>query len=210
MSKRLNDLQVRILKVLAPAEVEWTLTGGAALAGFYLGHRATEDLDLFFHGRAALDEAPAVLEGLLREAGLSVETLTRAPSFLRLAVRDDAARVVVDLVAEPVPFIEAPIVVDGTRLDTPHEILVNKLCALVSRSELRDLEDVRALVAAGGDLDRALGDAPKKDGGFSPMTLAWLLEQVNLQRAVALGFDEHQLDDFRKALLNHLAPEQRH
>ena len=35
-------------------------------------------------------------------------------------------------------------------VDTKHEILVNKLCALLHRSELRDLMDIAALVAAGG------------------------------------------------------------
>jgi hypothetical protein len=63
-------------------------------------------------------------------------------------------------------------------VDQPHEILVTKLCALLGRSELRDLEDVRALLDAEGDLARALADAPRKEAGFSPVTLAWVLEQL--------------------------------
>lgn len=34
------------------------------------------------------------------------------------------------------------------------------------------------LLAAGGDFDRALSDAPRKDGGFSPLTLAWVLKDM--------------------------------
>ena len=89
----------------------------------------------------------------------------------------------------------------GLRIDAAADILVNKLCALVSRSELRDLEDVRALVASGLDLDRALDQAPSKDGGFSPMTLAWLLPQLDLARAAELGLDPVRLESFRERLL---------
>lgn len=73
------------------------------------------------------------------------------------------------------------------RVDAPNEILVNKLCTLLGRAEFRDLVDVRALLAAGGDLARALGDAPRKDGGFSPLTLAWVLRGLPVS---AMGEEE--------------------
>jgi hypothetical protein len=89
-------------------------------------------------------------------------------------------------------------------VDQPHEILVTKLCALLSRSELRDLEDVRALLDAGGDLARALADAPRKEAGFSPVTLAWVLEQLPITamgRALGRAADEISgLEAFRQEL----------
>jgi hypothetical protein len=98
--------------------------------------------------------------------------------------------VIVDLVAEPVPQIEPAqwIELQGVRIlvDTAHEVLVNKLCALVHRSELRDLIDIDALLEAGGDLDRALSDAPAKDGGFSALTLGWTLKSWKIAQ-VARG-----------------------
>lgn len=91
---------------------------------------------------------------------------------------------------------------------TPHELLVNKLCALLSRSELRDLDDVRALLAAGGDLARAVTDAPKKDLGFSPLTLAWALRSFDVQRlANAAAWEEAKvaaLASFRDELIERL------
>ena len=118
---------------------------------------------------------------------------------------------VIDLVAEPVPTIEEPVerpLGDVTiRVDTEHEILVNKLCALVQRSELRDLS-VHALLTSGGDLTRALEDAPEKDGGFSPLTLAWLLKELSIEPVGrAEGWPPDQvaaLEEFRDSLLERL------
>jgi hypothetical protein len=69
------------------------------------------------------------------------------------------------------------------------------------------LVDARALVAIGVDLDRAIRDVSRKDGGFSPMTLAWVIGQLDLSRAKALGFDRVALAEFRDELLRRLAAE---
>ena len=93
-------------------------------------------------------------------------------------------------------------------VDTPHEILVNKLCALLGRSELRDLEDVRVLLESGGDLERALADAPLKDGGFSPLTLAWVLRGFHPRAlAPAVGMSQEAaetLERFKEGLVQQL------
>lgn len=117
-----------------------------------------------------------------------------------------------DLVAESVPAIETPATVrvgaSSITVDTPHEILVGKLCALLGRSEIRDLQDVAALLDAGGDLDRALADAPRKDAGFSALTLAWVLKQLDLAAlAGAAGVTPEaveRLAAFRDRLAAHL------
>ncbi len=49
-------------------------------------------------------------------------------------------------------------------VESPQEILTNKLTTLLSRSEPRDLFDVRALLQTDLDLERACGDAHQKDG----------------------------------------------
>jgi hypothetical protein len=55
----------------------------------------------------------------------------------------------------------------------------------LSRSELRDLVDVRALIESGGDLIRALRDCPGQDAGFSPLTFAWCAQGLPLRRVAA-------------------------
>lgn len=200
----LDEIQRRVLAVLAETSVPWRLTGGAALVGYHLHHRTTHDLDLFL-AAPAFDQEPRRLTSCLSQAGFSVTPRQQSPGFVRLDIGLGSDSVLVDLVAEPIATIEPPVMLPpGIWVDTPHEILVNKLTALLSRSELRDLEDTRQLVAAGGDLERALADAPRKDGSFSPSTLAWVLEQAPLGRASDLGFDEEALRRFRDVLVEQL------
>jgi hypothetical protein len=191
---RLTELQQRALVALAGMHPEWTLTGGGALAGAHLGHRTTRDLDLFWHGADALADLPAEVERRLKANGLRVDVLQTAPAFRQLRVSDELTAIVIDLVADRVATIESPAraEIGGVYIlvDTPHEILVNKLCALLGRAEGRDLVDVRELLRSGLDLDRALLDAPKKDAGFSPLTFSWVLRQPTIAFALdAAGFD---------------------
>jgi hypothetical protein len=215
----LTPLQWRILRVLAALRPDWTLTGGAAL-GIHLAHRETRDVDLFFRTLRQLADLPREAEALLADDGLAVARIQTAPAFQRFRVEDGDSSCLVDLVADPVQPVTQPEWAEvGTariQVDSLHEILVNKLCALLSRSELRDLVDIRAILAAGGDLERAMTDAPKKDGGFSPLVVAWLLRDwptAALARSAGWGVEEAaSLEAFHADLLNRIvraaAPEQ--
>ena len=143
---------------------------------------------------------------------MSVTPIQTTPSFVRLRVGDDHSVVVVHLISEPPDAIEAA---ETHRLgradilvDSPRSILAEKLWALVERSELRDLSDVDALIRSGESLEIAIADAPRRDSGFSPLTLAWLLEDFDvIERAKAAGLDDNQaidLEAFRQNLIDRL------
>lgn len=209
---KLSDLQERVLVAVAGIEPPWTLSGGAALAGFHTAHRETRDLDLFWQRSRELGDATRTVLRRLEDAGFEVAALDTRASFSRLNVRDGVATVTVDLIADPVPLAEPPrtVIVGGAAflVDTPHQILVNKLCALLNRSELRDIEDIKALLDAGGDLTRALDDCPRQDGGFSPMTLSWSMRALPIERlAASSGWSTERIDAlcrFRDALLDRI------
>jgi hypothetical protein len=209
----LSPLQTRVVKVVAAVEPHGALTGGAALIGFYLRHRHTRDLDFFWHGCRELGDVSRLVDARLFDDSLAAEVVQTSSSFRRLRVSDGADTVIVDLVADPTETIETPrsCEFEGRVIlvDSPHEILVNKLCALLGRVELRDLQDVRALLTADGDLVRAVADAPRKDAGFSALTLAWVLKGMKvpvLARVAGLGPpDADQLAAFQTELVNRLA-----
>lgn len=201
----LTALQERVLADLAGMTPAWTLFGGGALIGFYLGHRTTRDLDLAFRGRSGLDEIPREVEARLARGGLVVEHIQTAVSFARLRVNDERESIELDLVADPTVPVEPPHEPrPGVLVDTARDLLAQKLRALLSRTELRDLEDVGALLDAGGELARGLTDAATRDAGFSPPTLAWLLQAFPLERAAEEDRDPRRLAEIRDRLLRAL------
>lgn len=214
MIGNLSPLQIEILQVLAEIKPPWTLTGGAALVGFHLKHRLTKDLDLFWHQQDKLDTLPSFVTSLLQQKGWDVEILQTSAAFCRIRVCNDAEVVLVDLVAEPVASLEEVELVSigpsKIRIDSYYEILVNKFCALLSRSELRDLQDAYELLkrSDGYTLEHILKDAAKKDAGFSPLVLAWTLRDFPIAAiAKSMSWSEEQileLSTFRDTLIQQL------
>ena len=209
---KLDELQKRVLESLAAVRPPFILGGGGALVGVHLAHRKTRDLDLFWRDQAQLGDIPAAIEARLREDGLTVFPLQRSPLFVQLRVTDASSTVVVDLISEPTSSLEPPWLCQIGRsevlVDTPHAILAEKLCALLERSELRDLVDIEALVRSGQDLNSALADAPRRDSGFSPLTLAWVLREWDVRKiANSAGLPEadgERLEVFRQSLVDQL------
>ena len=172
---RLSSLQRAVLEAFFRRERGFFLSGGGALAGFYLGHRETHDLDLFTV-EPILDRGASALREVADELGGTVERLRTSPDFQRWLVRRGEEGVVVDLVREHVPQLHGTKRNIGAVLvDPPEEILANKLCALLSRAEIRDLVDVMALERAGYRMEAAIAGANRKDGGLTPAQLGWVL-----------------------------------
>ncbi|HEY0483260.1 MAG TPA: nucleotidyl transferase AbiEii/AbiGii toxin family protein [Kofleriaceae bacterium] len=103
---KLSALQQQILIALANLRPTWTLTGGAALAGFHTQHRETRDLDLFFHHQRELGSIVADATEALRYVGLAVIPVRSSTTFAQLDVRLENESTIVDLVADPTPVAE--------------------------------------------------------------------------------------------------------
>lgn len=204
---RLSRLQADLLTAFFQQESRFFLTGGGALVGFYLGHRETEDLDLFCSDGAALEGGVRALELAAAECGATLSMKQRYPELRRLLAERGEERCLVDLVIDRAPAIEPDKATVGLiRVDTLREIAANKICALVGRAEIKDLVDLKALLMAGADLEQATVDAETKDGGADPATLAWLLAELSIIPTARLpaGVSAKELLAFRDALLPRL------
>jgi Nucleotidyl transferase AbiEii toxin, Type IV TA system len=183
----LSPLQRDVLEAFFACEKGFFLTGGAALAGYYLHHRTTDDLDLFTDRGDAFERGVRAMGAVAASLGASLQVRMDAPDFKRFAIERGSDAVVVDLVHDRVPQLarEKPLV--GTvRVDSLEEILANKLTALVGRQEERDLVDVYFLERAGHSVESALPAALAKDGGCTPANLAWLLSQIAIPEGLAV------------------------
>lgn len=212
MRNRLTPLQTDVLREFFARTQDFFLTGGAALAGFYVGHRDTLDLDLFTT-TTALAEGDHVLHEVAHALGAHVEKLQTSRGFLRRLLRRGDESVVVDLVHDEAPQgAFGKTVRDGIPMDRPEEILANKLCALVSRAEIRDIVDVRALLARGLSLTEALGLAQQKDAGVTPAQIGWLLGEIRISEATRIPGDvaadelREFVSDLRRELARIAAP----
>src|SRR5213594_1941994 len=99
-SDRLTPLQRDLLQAFFEREQGFFLTGGAALAGFYLRHRETTDLDLFALQVEAFERGQYVLRAAAEALGGDLVLRQHAPGFQRFIVTRGNEAVVVDLVLE--------------------------------------------------------------------------------------------------------------
>lgn len=204
---KLTTLQREVLDGFFQREQRFFLTGRAALAGFYLGHRTTDDLDLFTTDSSAFEVGRFVLADVAASIGGGLEVRQDAPGFKRLVLTRGDEGLVIDMVKDVSPQLHRDkLRRDHIVIDPVDEILANKLTALVGRAEKRDLIDVMFLERAGHSVEAALPAALAKDGGCTPGTLAWLLSEITIPDGVELpaGVSAGELRAYVAALVERL------
>lgn len=184
------------------------LGGGAALAGAYLGHRMTGDIDLFVHDAGDMRALVGLLPGAAADAGIGVTLLRDVGHLVRAQLEGpDGNSVEADVVHEPVSDIAPPPPpVEGIVVESLADLRANKLTCILSRSEPRDLVDLYFLDQAGFPPERDLEIALRKDAGIDPGVLAWLLAQFPIRPLPAMlePLTSDQLEKFRDALAERL------
>jgi len=176
----LDSFQQEILTAFFERQRGFFLTGGAALVGFHLQHRTTLDLDLFTN-EDLMDEGEQSLVEIARARKIDLERLRTSTDFRRYLLTRGTESLVVDLARDLSPQIdEEKPEIHGIRVDSTREIMANKLCTLLSRAELRDLVDVRALDREGLSIEEHLPLAAVKDAGLTAGQLAWVLSQIEI------------------------------
>lgn len=172
----LTPLQRDIVRAFFERETRFYLTGGAALV-MQLGHRTTEDVDLFTLENI-LDDGIHALEAAALAIGAMAERKDEHRHLRRVTVHRGEESVKVELVHEVVEQVtpRKP-VINGIPRDPPEEIMANKLCALLGRAVARDLIDLRALEGLGLRVEDALPAAMRKDSGLSVEVLVWALRE---------------------------------
>jgi hypothetical protein len=190
------------------ARIPCHLGGGAALAGAYLGHRMTGDIDLFVHDGGDMRALVGLLPSAAAEAGITVTLLRDVGHLVRaqLAAKDGSS-LEVDVVHEPVADIAAPPPpLEGIVIESLADLRASKLTCILSRSEPRDLVDLYFLDQAGFPPEQDLDIALRKDSGIDPGVLSWLLTQFPTRPLPVMlePLTAEHLEVFRDALAERL------
>jgi hypothetical protein len=183
------------------------LGGGAALAGAYLSHRTTGDVDLFFHDGDEMRILVGALSDIATGAGMKSEILRDARSLVRARIGSGEAATELDLVHEPQEDVEPPPApLEGIVVESLVDLRAAKLTCILSRSEPRDLVDLYFLDRAGHAPEEDLGAALRKDAGIDPGVLAWLLASFPTEPlpSMLLPISSEELRRFRDELAERL------
>ncbi len=178
----LTPLQERTLRgfFTKPPFQRFVLTGGTALAAFYLFHRISEDLDLFTPNPEDMQGVEVGIRDLALQEGLTLTLERRSPFFCRVFLSEPGGELPlkVDLAYDPGPWFGSPMEVHGIRVDSLENIAANKVTALMSRGELRDFVDLYFILKETRlTFNQLLEMARRKDPGLKEFYLAGFIHQ---------------------------------
>jgi hypothetical protein len=167
----LYPFQDEVLGVAARVDTGFYLTGGTALGRVHLRHRYSEDLDLFVNDDDRFQAwADRLLEAWRGEGRWQIVVQRRDPRFVRALVSHGDTPLKVEFVNDVRGRVGIPARHERFGLvDTPENILANKVTALLDREEPKDLADVWGLCRR-GDLrlaDALVGASSKAVGVFA-------------------------------------------
>lgn len=143
---KLYQTQDKILLALKPVLSSFYLTGGTALGRFYLNHRFSEDLDFFVNKSDTFHLSIKNIEKLLvsKFSVLKHQSIVYE-DFVRYYIEDGDSILKIEFVNDIAYRSGVPNLYAYGLIDTPLNILTNKLTAIVGRDEPKDIFDIYSL-----------------------------------------------------------------
>jgi len=168
MMMGLDPFQEEVLEAFFARENGFFLTGGAALAGYHIHHRATESLEFCtVEDRVRVGEA-ALLE-VAGEIGAKIQRIEAPESHGKFLLRRGDDSLVVSIARDLCPQVQPEKTIIGeVRVDRPKEITARILCGLRSHFGLAELVDLRALEIVGYTVEDHLEAATHRDPEATP------------------------------------------
>src|SRR3989344_678243 len=144
----LTKTQKLFLELLGkqPFSKKFYLSGGTALAGFYIPYRFSEDLDFFSEEEVKVDEITAFLQSI--KGALGFESFDFNTSFNRnlffLKFPDETLKL--EFTYYPFPQLDSSKEEFGVKIDSIEDIAVNKLFTIYQTPRSRDFMDLYMII----------------------------------------------------------------
>jgi hypothetical protein len=174
----LTPLQRAFLAFFArlPDQDQFFLTGGTALAEYYLGHRLSFDLDLFTSQAELVTTMSRQVEQRHSDIDFQVRVTRRFATYAEYLVSQGDATVKVDLALDAPFRFEAPVPSElGVFVNGYLDLCTDKLLAYYGRAEPRDAVDLYFILRQ-ESLPALCERAATKDPGFD---LYWMAVALN-------------------------------
>lgn len=190
-----------------PLKDEFYLSGGTALAAFYLQHRYSEDLDFFCERDFRVEP---VLEFLHQLPGIvKVDYDSKFDRKLFLLQFEHNQILKVEFTKYPFSRIQPGLKVEGINIDSLEDILINKLLAMTDRKDPKDYFDIYCILKSNPvfKIKAAVEKAEKKFGisGVKYVLQSKLLADIDLSGIRALEpFSLKDVLDYLKGLVYEL------
>lgn len=140
---KLYQLQDKFLSWWFTLGFPFYLTGGTALGRFYLNHRFSEDLDFFVNADTHYKEYIAELKNKIESHfTINMQQSLFSDDFTRFFITEDNTFLKIELVNDVSYYNGSPVDYEFGKIDTPVNILSNKLTAIVGRDEPKDMFDI--------------------------------------------------------------------
>ena len=136
--QKLYALQDSVLEAVFEIEHSFYLTGGTAINRFYKEVRYSEDLDFFTNDNDNyLYDIDEILEHF-EKRGINFLVDVKSRDFYRVYVDD----LKIEFVNDRVKYFGRPKRIKNIRVDNLKNIYTNKVTALISRDEAKDVVDI--------------------------------------------------------------------
>lgn len=180
MMMGLNPFQEEVLEAFFGRESGFFLTGGAALAGYHIHHRATESLEFCtVEDRVRVGEA-ALLE-VASDIGAKIQRIEAPESHGKFLLRREDDSLVVSIARDICPQDQSEKTIIGEiRVDRPKEIMAKILCGMRSHLGLAELVDLRALEIVGYSVEDHLEAATLRDSEATPAEMVRALSEFEI------------------------------
>ena len=190
----LYPLQDRVLKLIDDLDTPFYLTGGTALSRCYLNHRYSDDLDFFVNDKPNfLIIVDSILINLNKE--FKVKVIIRSKSYISLMINGILKVDFVNDVSFRYGKLEKKVIY--SKVDNLENILSNKLSALISRDEAKDVVDILMISKKiKVDWKKIFSDVNSKAEGIFPIDVSRRLidfpvKMINLIKWI--GYMKHDV-----------------
>lgn len=214
----LTRYQIKILKIFFSSSIgkQFFLTGGTALAAFYLAHRRSKDLDLFTLKDFDSLELNKIVEKIAQETACLIQTKVKTETYQEIYLKNKKNIWIqrIDIVKEQPTVFGKQKKVNSIIVDSLENITAGKILTIYSRFEAKDYLDLYFIAQETKfDLMKVFEKTKKKDLGLNEFYFANMIAEVkNLKYfpKTIKPFDKKDLQrfylDFSKKLFLKIKP----